>query len=248
MSIAGWSGGKLSARKLYHSVSTSGPDRDGEPEPRKISTISSTTTVTGCCAPRQRAPRRHREVEPAPSRARRSASSAASRAAKARVERFLQPVDGGAVPPRSSSGKRGERLEQLGESAALPAERARSCAPPRAHPQVEARAIELAAQSRSSERAASSSSFSVSVRDQVRVTTSYGTTVAAYASKCAAARPSGTAPPGGDGDSDAALLRRASRLVGELAKGLRIADREVGQDLPVHLDAGLPEAGHRARL
>ena len=32
MSIAGWSVGKLSAPKLYHSVSASGPERDGEAE------------------------------------------------------------------------------------------------------------------------------------------------------------------------------------------------------------------------
>ena len=54
MSMAGWSAGKLSAPKLYHACSASGPAATVKPSSRKIAQISSITAVTGCTAPRHR--------------------------------------------------------------------------------------------------------------------------------------------------------------------------------------------------
>ena len=53
-SIAGWSAGKLSEPKLYHSVSASGPNATVKPSSRKMSSISRITSVTGCRPPCQR--------------------------------------------------------------------------------------------------------------------------------------------------------------------------------------------------
>ena len=53
---------KLSAPKLYHSVSASGPSAMVKPSSRKISLISSITSVTGCSAPRQLRRARAREA------------------------------------------------------------------------------------------------------------------------------------------------------------------------------------------
>ena len=93
MSIAGWSAGKLSATKLYQSVSTSGPTATVKPSSRKISTISSTTRVTGMLGADPAPAAGHGEVSPAASRRRRSASSAARRSAKAASNWRLEPVD-----------------------------------------------------------------------------------------------------------------------------------------------------------
>ena len=87
--------GKLSARKLYHSVSTSGPSAMVKPRPRKISPISSITAVTGMQRADPAAARRAcvrstaRRSAPRP----RSASSA-RRAATAASARGLEGVDG----------------------------------------------------------------------------------------------------------------------------------------------------------
>ena len=51
-SIAGWSAGKLSAPKLYHSCSASGPNATVKPSSRKMSSISSMTMETGWREPR----------------------------------------------------------------------------------------------------------------------------------------------------------------------------------------------------
>ena len=65
MSIAGWSAGKLSAPKLYHSVSASGPTATVKPSSWKISKISSMTRVDGMLArPTHRRRPGMREVEP----------------------------------------------------------------------------------------------------------------------------------------------------------------------------------------
>ena len=65
MSRAGWSGGVLSASKLFHSVSIHGPVRTSKPRPRKISSISRRTSVSGCSVPSGAAARRQRHVDDA---------------------------------------------------------------------------------------------------------------------------------------------------------------------------------------
>ena len=52
-SIAGWFSGKLSAPKLYHSCSASGPSCVVKPSSPKMAVISSITAETGCTAPCQ---------------------------------------------------------------------------------------------------------------------------------------------------------------------------------------------------
>ena len=65
MSRAGWSGGVLSASKLFHSVSISGPVRTSKPMPRKISSISMRTRVSGCSVPARRPRPRQGDVHAA---------------------------------------------------------------------------------------------------------------------------------------------------------------------------------------
>ena len=48
---AGWSGPRLSASKLSHSASTSGPSATSQPIATKMSAISSEPVVSGCRAP-----------------------------------------------------------------------------------------------------------------------------------------------------------------------------------------------------
>ena len=81
MSRAGWSGGVLSASKLFHSVSIHGPVRTSKPRPRKIVSISRRTRVSGCSVP-SGAPRAGSVTSTtrARSAARLASSSAASRA------------------------------------------------------------------------------------------------------------------------------------------------------------------------
>ena len=55
MARAGWSSSKLSASKLNHSFSSSGPSATSQPMPMKMSLICSCSRVSGCRAPaRQR--------------------------------------------------------------------------------------------------------------------------------------------------------------------------------------------------
>src|SRR5690348_14327370 len=46
----------------------------------------------------------------------------------------------------------------------------------------------------------------------------------------------------------ALLCVRAPGQLGDLSKGLRVVDREVGQDLAIHIHAGLPESGHETAV
>ena len=48
---AGWSGMKLSASKLSHSASSSGPSATSQPMPTKTSSIRLIRAVIGCTAP-----------------------------------------------------------------------------------------------------------------------------------------------------------------------------------------------------
>ena len=52
---AGWSGPRLSASKLSHSASMTGPSATSQPMPTKMSAISSEPVVIGCRAPSGRA-------------------------------------------------------------------------------------------------------------------------------------------------------------------------------------------------
>ncbi len=83
MSMAGWSGGKLSATKLYHSVSTSGPRAHGEAE--LAEDVDDLVDDLGDRVRRAdpAAPARHGEIEPGATPLAALAASAARRAAKA---------------------------------------------------------------------------------------------------------------------------------------------------------------------
>ena len=60
---AGWSGPRLSASKLSHSASTSGPSATSQPIATKMSAISSGAVVIGCRAPPGHAVGRQRDVD-----------------------------------------------------------------------------------------------------------------------------------------------------------------------------------------
>ena len=60
---AGWSGPRLSASKLSHSASTTGPSATSQPIATKTSAISSEPVVSGCRAPRGGAVGRQRDVD-----------------------------------------------------------------------------------------------------------------------------------------------------------------------------------------
>src|SRR3954465_8602108 len=55
--------------------------------------------------------------------------------------------------------------------------------------------------------------------------------------EAAAARPQGPAPPGGRRETYLRSVQGGARLLGERTKSLRIADGDVGEDLPIHFDA-----------
>ena len=61
---AGWSGMKLSASKLSHSASSSGPSATSQPMATKTSSIRSISAVIGCTAPTGAELHRQGDVDP----------------------------------------------------------------------------------------------------------------------------------------------------------------------------------------
>ena len=130
ISRAGWSGGKFSASKLYHSASTSGPSAISYPMPTNTSASRSPTVVTGCLAPAgcRSQGRVTSTVSSTSTRWSRSASSSACRASSAcRTSRRAAPTRwpasalacGGSAPISALASASGDRSPAWASRAAF---------------------------------------------------------------------------------------------------------------------------------
>ena len=234
MSIAGWSAGKLSARKLYHSVSTSGPTATAKPMlAEDLDDLVHHPGDRMLGADPAAAPR-HGEVDArAPRCRRRSASSASRRCGERRLEPRLELVDRRAVAlPLLDRQRRPRVLSARGERAALPAQDG-DRPPPRARRR---RAPGTAVEARQRARRDRDSRSDHGMRCS-RVTVSSNASMGPPAER---ERPHWATTAG---ERLARLLVVLGHL-GQPAEGVRVAHGEVGEHLPVDLDAGLLEPRH----